>query len=713
MKNKTGFWAVVILGSMCSFIHAQNTTGKSSEKEIQTVSLTGKKKLIERKIDRTVFNVENSIASQGMDGVEALRNTPLIKVDETTGISIIGKSGVSVMINDKIVQMSDTELLNYLKSLRSENIARIEVITTPPAKYDAQGNSGIINIVLKKNINLGWSGNLTTGYTKKSYDGFTNNIGLNYQSDKISSSLKLRHYDNQKKSTEQNEIIGTQGLKSLDVRKDMPRGVGLNYSLDYKISDKSNVGVVYDLGMNRMNMNINNRSEYFTGGKQDSLLTTYAEHRERTPTHTLNVYYDLKLDSLGKKMSVGGNYFSNIPVNRISFQTLNHNNNDIEDYRSYNKINYSIWSGQVDFTLPYKFANIETGGKVAYFKNNSDLEYSRVTDVGSVLMPDGRNLFEYKEQNYAGYFSIDKKFSEQWSAKAGVRYEYSVIDGLSLTSGERNKYEYGRFFPTAYLAYKADDNNTFTVNYSRRINRPFFRAINPYRWYINPYSFAKGNPYLKPSYSDNIELGYSFKSKFTATLYYQQVKDAYSQIVTYSDGIKIIDYNNLFNDSSYGLNLGYYDTLFKFWELNVNANLYYVKSKGIIPEVIGQNAFNTYYNINNTFTLNKQKTVAVFANFMHRLRGSFGNYKAENFSMLNLGAKLSFMEKKLQVNASVNDVFLTALSKGEAVYSNFISRNENYYDYRNFTLSVSYIFGNNKVKGADRNIKFEEKNRVN
>ncbi len=171
MKNKTGFWAVVILGSMCSFIHAQNTTGKSSEKEIQTVSLTGKKKLIERKIDRTVFNVENSIASQGMDGVEALRNTPLIKVDETTGISIIGKSGVSVMINDKIVQMSDTELLNYLKSLRSENIARIEVITTPPAKYDAQGNSGIINIVLKKNINLGWSGNLTTGYTKNLMTG--------------------------------------------------------------------------------------------------------------------------------------------------------------------------------------------------------------------------------------------------------------------------------------------------------------------------------------------------------------------------------------------------------------------------------------------------------------------------------------------------------------------------------------------------------------
>lgn len=125
--------------------------GQNSEKEIQTVNLNGKKKLVERKIDRMVFNVENSIASQGMDGVEALRNTPLVKVDETSGISIVGKSNVSVMINDRIVQMSGSELLNYLKSVRSENIAKIEVITTPPAKYDAQGNSGIINIVLKKN----------------------------------------------------------------------------------------------------------------------------------------------------------------------------------------------------------------------------------------------------------------------------------------------------------------------------------------------------------------------------------------------------------------------------------------------------------------------------------------------------------------------------------------------------------------------------------
>ena len=127
-------------------------------------------------------------------------------------------------------------------------------------------------------------------------------------------------------------------------------------------------------------------------------------------------------------------------MNNIGFRTINHNINNTEDYRSYSKINYSIWSGQLDFTLPYKFANIETGAKMAYFQNSSDLEYFRIANGNSVLMPDGKNLFEYKEQNYAGYFSIDKKIDEQWSVKAGIRYEYSVIDGFNPVSGEKNKY---------------------------------------------------------------------------------------------------------------------------------------------------------------------------------------------------------------------------------------------------------------------------------
>ena len=141
----------------CTLYYAQDKKRIDTlalQKEIETVVITGKKKLIDRKVDRLIFNVENSIASQGVDATEALANTPLLKVDENRGISIVGKSGVSVMVNDRMINLSGNELINYLRSLRSDNISKIEVITTPPSKYEAQGNSGLINIILKKNPNF-------------------------------------------------------------------------------------------------------------------------------------------------------------------------------------------------------------------------------------------------------------------------------------------------------------------------------------------------------------------------------------------------------------------------------------------------------------------------------------------------------------------------------------------------------------------------------
>ena len=200
--------------------------------------LTAKKRLVEQKVDRTVFNVENSIASQGMSGLEALQNTPLVRV-QNGKISIIGKGGVAIMINDRILNLPGSEVANYLQSLLSDDIARIEVITTPPSRYEAAGNSGIINIILKKNPNLGWSGNLSGSYQRNSYDGFRSGATINYQSKKISSSLKLRQYDFIYNIEGSNNLIGSEkSIYSDETRKDQSKGLGLNYSLDYKINEK-------------------------------------------------------------------------------------------------------------------------------------------------------------------------------------------------------------------------------------------------------------------------------------------------------------------------------------------------------------------------------------------------------------------------------------------------------------------------------------------
>lgn len=693
-----------------SNINKTFTVKKMYAGQIQEVKLTARKKVIERKVDRMIFNVENSIASQGMSTLDALRNTPLVRI-QNDNISIVGKNGVSIMINDKIVNLSGTELINFIQSLRSDNVSKIEVITTPPSKYEAQGNSGIINIVLKKNTNLGWSGNFSTSYVRRSENGYSNNATLNYQNQKLNSSLKLRQYDNRKRSSEVNSIESFNSLFSDDQRLDMNKGIGINISTEYLLSDRSKVGFIYDFGDGDQNMDIRNISEYKTSAKTDSLLSTYAEHRQKSKTHMMNLYYDYKIDSLGRKLSFNVNYFANDPTNEINFVTTNMTSQHSERYRSFNGTKYKVWSAQSDLTLPLQWATVETGLKLSIFDNKSDLRYYKIDDV-PIILPGGTNLFNYYESNYAAYFSAEKKISDQWTAKAGLRYEYSVIDGESPLTAEHEKYNYGQLFPTAYVAYKPNNDNVFTISYSRRINRPFFRALNPNRWYTNPYTFARGNPLLRPSYNNNIDFGYSFKSKLNLSLYYQRTSNAFSQLVTYVNTIKTIDYANMYNENNIGIDASYYDTFFKIWEVNVTANAYHTKSVNTIPQIVGQKSFNFYYSINNTVSIVSSKNVQLFMNYSQMLPGTFGNYRSDGYSMLNIGGKLSLIDKKMQINVFVEDVFKKAISQGQSVYTDFIMKNRNYYDLRSFNISVNYSFGNSKVEGANRNINFDEKNRA-
>lgn len=685
------------------------------QQEIKAITLSGKKKLIERKVDRTVFNVEYSIAAQGTDLTEALRNTPMVRVNEQTGISIAGKGGVAIMVNDKILNIAGEELMNYLKSLRSDNVARIEVITTPPAKYEAQGNSGLINIVLKKNPDLGFSGNLSTALIQRHYTGTSNNLNLNYQSEKLSLSLKLRHADNANKSTENLSFYTAKPMLSSDVRKDMFSGPGANFSVDYKLSPKSSIGAVYDVGDSKRNMDIANTSRYFTGSSLDSLLISKTENRTRILSHTLNGYYDYNFDNAGKKMSISGNYFSNTPKYSVDFNTANPASNSPEYIRNLSYIDYKIWSGQIDFTLPYSFGKIESGAKFTNFNNDSDVRHLNLISTYYVLDPSRSNLFDYTEKNYALYGSYSREFSEKWSVQTGLRYEYSVVEGYSPTTGESNRTEYGQFFPTGYVSYKPGENNTFSLSYSRRINRPGFRALNPFRWYSNPYTYYSGNPSLRPSYSNNLELGYAFKGTLSATAYWHKTTDGFDQVVLMDGHSRHSTFYNYFTQNAYGLSMNYSLKPFKIWDANLSADASdsrtTLQSDVISPILL--RGINFSYEINNTFTLNKAKTAFLLLNFWHQLPWKENNIDSEGISSLDAGLKLSFMDKKLQINAVVNDIFKQARSRGKLLYDSYQMQFDNYYNYQGLTLSATYNFGNSKVKGANRNIKFEEKNRAN
>lgn len=403
-------------------------TQKDSIKTIEQVNLLVKKKILERKADRLIFNVDASIASQGMDAGETLANVPMLKVDENLGsISIIGKSGVNVIINGKILNLSGAALLNYLKSIRSENISKIEVITTPPSKYEAQGNSGLINIILKKNPNLGFSGNITSGLNQRTYHNGSSNGNLNYQTEKLSLSIKTNYIEGAKRSNERYDIVGKSQNYSESTRKDMWRDLTPSLNLSYKINKNSEIGMEYIFGNDHSGMDILNTTQNIAPDLTEKNLITNTFHREKSPTHTFSTYYDLKLDSIGKKLSIASNFYRNDNNTEVNFSTLTLPENTIQEVKTLSQIKPQIFSVQADLELPFSFGTIETGTKFTQFKNSADLKYFNLENNQYIIDEEKGSIFHYQEENYAAYASFSKNIGEHWETKAGLRYENTAV----------------------------------------------------------------------------------------------------------------------------------------------------------------------------------------------------------------------------------------------------------------------------------------------
>lgn len=681
-----------------------------SNTNLKDVTISANKPLIERKIDRMVFNVSNSIAAKGTDLSQALALTPMLRVDDQS-VSIIGKSGVSVMINERIVNIGGADLIHYLKSLRSDDVEKIEVITTPPAKYEAQGNSGLINIVLKKNQSLGWNGNVSSTFTQTTYPAFANNLNLNYQSQKISSSIKLRQYRTLTHPTEEINVIGVNSMLSNDSRKDISHGFGANASLDYKTSPKSNIGFIYDIGESNYDIDINSIYIYKTGNVTTDVLNTFSQQRNNTITQTLNIYYDQKLDKSGKKLSSGFNFFSTLPESDVHFQTASSQAATTDFIRNNSDLNYKIWSAQSDLTMPYKWGNIEAGFKFTNFGNNSTIGYYNLVQDDYEINPAKSNVFEYEEKNIAGYVSSQVELSKKWTAKAGLRYEYSIINAFSPTNDEKNSFRYGRLFPSVYLSYKADENNTISINYSKRINRPNFRALNPFRWYSNPNTYSTGNPLLQPSYNHNAEISYLYKGILSFTVYGQKLINGYGRLVEINGPIKIVNYQNYLTQYNSGIEATLGLKFFPWWENREFVSFNIAHGKSALPEVLLQNGSALYYSTNNTFTLSKM--VNIFVNFWHSLPSTQGNSYSEGRYSLSSGVRVSLFDGKFQVSASGDDLLKGTINRGEIYYKDFTQTFNNYYDSRRFNLNLTYTFGRSKVKGNRKQVNFKETQRAN
>ncbi|VFA43605.1 outer membrane beta-barrel family protein [Chryseobacterium indologenes] len=698
-----------------------DSVGKLIEKEIQEVEIKARKKLVERKIDRLVFNVQNSTSATGGDAMDALRVTPGVKVINDK-ISIIGKSGVSVLIDDKIMHLAGDDLANFLKTIPSDQIKSIEVITTPPAKYDAQGNGGLINIVLKKTKKNSWNATIRSSYKQATYA--TGNLGadFSFQKDKITLFSSINTGDGTRKNIDNSSIYyPEERWENKSPRKIENKFLSTRLGLDYDLTNKLSMGFQYLGSFSEMNINENNTASYIYDSRDylKSYIISKAKSNEKPNLNQFNFHTIYKLDSLGKKISFDVDYFSLKDKNTRNYNGNSWDKNDIPQsyFAAINNNNQDItnYSGKIDAELPLEWAKLSFGGKISQSRTHNNVVFYDNSSGTPIIDEKQTNEFDFTENTQALYFSANKKLGEKWEANVGLRAENTQTKGYSRNLDQENKNTYFQLFPTAYLAYTPNDNHSFNMTYSRRINRPNYNQLNPFRIYDNPYSYVEGNPFLKPSYTSNFEFIYTFDN-LESKIYYSYEKNGFEQLGILDNDTKITRYFvlNFLKTYNIGLTENISFNPVKFWTTTNSFDINYTKSTSDTSITVGSlNGWNTYLSTDNEFSLNSKKTLSFNVGYWISLPGVNGVDKVGTNQSLYAGLKFLMLDKNLQLSIIANDILKTQKPVYTSYSNGIKTMYRNYYDTQFFTLSLSYKFGNQKLKVSKHNFgNQEEKNRT-
>ncbi|WP_235295114.1 outer membrane beta-barrel protein [Portibacter lacus] len=716
--------AIIKLPAPISLSPAVNLLGE--------VTITAKKPYIERKIDRTVVNVDALISNAGKDILEVLERAPGISLDNNGSILLKGRAGVAIYINDKPSNLSGTELESYLKSLPAGSVKNIEIMTNPPAKYDAAGNSGIININLKKNKLQGFNGNIISGLRQTRYTSSNNSLNLNYNKNKISlyanssagffnffQDLNInRYYKNQNNerltSFEQNSFNFGAG-----------KYASSNVGLDFYATEQTTIGISYRVNSNPMLRN--NESTALITDSNNSLLQTVGaanETNRKFQNHVYNFYTKHLLDTIGSSITLDADYASYFSRAIQLFENTLHDNNEVLIYQD--QINgeipsqINILGAKTDYTKQFKDeSKFEAGLKSAYTNTDNEAIYS--TTIDNVTSPDYSlsNRFLYKEWINAAYLNYARTFGDI-SIQAGVRLESTKLIGEQLGNQEVAASDFTRnyttAFPTFYSTYKLDSlsNNVLTFSYGRRIDRPYFQDLNPFISPLDKFTFYSGNPNLLPTYSHNFSLSHSWKSYITTTLNYSKTIDGIQETLEIRDGIYYSRPGNIASNQSMTLSLEGSIPVTKWYNLNTYLSMSYVNFESqLYTEQLNSSGINYYLSATNSFTFGKGWSGEISGNYSSDV--VYAQLLLKSWGQMNFGIRKKILNDKGSIRFAVNDIFYTR--RGSGVINNLRLTDANWdskYDSRVASLTFAWRFGKSTLKKQKYNSKgsSEEQNRV-
>lgn len=684
----------------------------SEKAQLSAVTVSTKKPFIENKIDRTVVNVDASPTNTGLTAMELLQKTPGVTVDKDGNVSLRGKQGVLILIDGKPTYLSGQDLATYLKNLPGASLDQIEVMTNPPAKYDASGNSGIINFKTKKNKVKGFNGSVTIGGGMGIEPKANESVNLNYRSGKFN--VFGNYSYNWNKGFQDLELtrkfVDSNGNLSSIFRQqsDMhPNYQTHNFKLgaDYYATSKTTLGFVVNGYTNPGTFSLTNTSNLYDADNVFRNQTLSANNNTDSWKNigtNLNIRH--KIDTLGSEITGDLDYIhykssSDQHFNNYFYDDKGNVLQPDEILRGDLPGQIDIYSAKTDYSKPLKGnAKLEAGLKTSYVVTDNDANYFNLIDNNWVVDTGRTNHFRYKENINAAYVNVSKQLSKKWSAQAGLRLENTNANGVQLTTGESFNRHYTQLFPTAFVSYTMNDKNTFSLNYGRRIQRPDYGDLNPFYYFLDKYTYQVGNPYLKPQFSHNIELNHSYNNFLNTSLSYTAINDVFQQVLRQVDSTTTtyISNSNIAQQRSVALSVSAGFPVTKWWNANIYMQGSYNRYKGFVNNgFIDFAGPNFMTNIQNQFSLPKGWGFELSG--FYRTRSVEGIFVSLPMGVINFGASKSVLKNKGTIKLNINDFADLQAFRGYSKYQNIDVDVKNQWDNRVVNISFTYRFNKGQV----------------
>lgn len=687
-------------------------------KAMQGVTIAAKKPLIEQKLDKTVVNVDAAISNVGTSAMEVLEKSPGIMVDKDGNISLKGKQGVQVFIDGRPSYLSGTDLANYLRSLSSSQLEQIEIMTNPPAKYDAAGNSGIINIKTKKTKQFGYTGSISSTWSQGRYPKVNESFNFNYRKNKFNLFTNLG-YNNRRNFQQlniQRKFIesSTKEVRSLFDQVSKMRDNSESYNgkigLDYFASKKTTFGVVVNGFYNPATFS--NKSNVMISDPYNTLLSrTYAssDNSKEWKNFSTNLNFRQVLDTTGKEITADADYIAYRSGNvqqmvNAYFDPSGSPLQKADTLLGNLPQEIHIYSAKIDYLHPLaKGAKFEAGVKTSFVNTDNNAQYDSLNYGVHVPDPGRSNHFVYTENVNAAYANYSRPISKKWSVQLGLRLENTVSEGDQKTTGVKFTRNYTQLFPTAYFQYTMDEKNSFVLNYGRRLSRPDYEDLNPFIMFLDKYTYEQGNPNLKPQFSHNIELSHSWKGILNTTLNYTRTTDIIDQVLEQDPDKNetAVRRQNIANQRQYGIAVYAGGKWNNWWTGNFYMNVFSNRYQGIIngSDVV-ISATTGQFNVSNQLKLGKTLSAEVSGFYM--TGGIDGVFRIGDFGIMNMGVSQQLFKGKGTLRLNFRDVLYTQKIKGNIRYGNVDAAFQQHRDSRQAAIGFTYRFSKGKMNNINK-----------